>query len=175
MSPTSKELVSNRPLAGTELAAIIESDIHRMVSESGFLAGQSAYSRIAYDIRVTLHLDLPAMPTAVEVTQSRPAPAIDTDHAAMEPFPLSDSSPESILTSSGLSREITSPNLARVEHSLPVTVDVLGGDGHTREELVQYRPIDVGMQAEDFTEPEIVDKTAEVRREIGGFTPDNLL
>jgi hypothetical protein len=169
--PTSREIVSNKPLAGTELAAIIRSDIARMLDESGFLAGQSAYSRVAYDIRITLHLDLPAMPTATEVAQSRVAAsdviAQRPELGSLEPFPLAQPSAGAALSATGLRRDIDSPNLARVEHSLPVTVDVLGEDGHTREELVTYRPGDVGMDATEFRDPDLTDLTPEVRRELG--------
>jgi len=169
---TSKELVSNKPLAGPELARIIMDDVARMCSESGFLAGQTAYSRVAYDLRLTLHLDLPQMPTATEGVRSRTQAKDKVTESpqlgALEPtMPLVQPSPDAILSATQLSREIASPNLARVEHSLPIAVEVLGQDGHKREELVDYAPSDVGMQASQFAEPDLSDVTPEMRKELG--------
>ena len=169
---TSKELVSNKPLAGTELAEIIKADVARMCAESGFLAGQTAYSRIAYSLRLTLHLDLPSMPTATDRAESRPqasdAIAANPALGAIEPAPpLVQPSADAILSSTQLTREIASPNLARVEHSLPVTVEVKAQDGHYREELVNYAPGDVGMTADQFPQPDLTDVTEEQRRELG--------
>ena len=171
MSPTSRELVSNKPLAGVELAEVIRHDVDRLLRESGFLAGQTAYSQVAYELRLTLHLGLPAMPTATDAARSRSqasdAIAADPALAALEPFPLARPAPDAILSSTQITREIQSPNLTRVEHSLPITVEVLGQDGHKREELVDYSPVDVGMRREDFKEPDLSDVTPEMRRELG--------
>ena len=170
--PTSKELVSNKPLAGTELAAIIESDVRRMLDGSGFLRGQVAYGRIAYELRLTLHLDLPSMPLAVDATRSRtqPTAAVAANPAlgALEPsMPLAAPSSDSVLSSTELRRDIQSPNLARVEHTLPIEVEVMGQDGHVREQLVTYRPGDVGMQEEEFPQPDLTDVTDAMRKELG--------
>jgi hypothetical protein len=172
MSPTSKELISNRPLAGTELAAIIRADVDRMLSDNGLLAGQTAYSRVAYSLRLTLHLDLPSMPSSIDSASSRPQA---TDRIATNPAlaaieaapPLASPSPDAILDSTQLARDISSPNLARVGHGLPITVDVHDGDGHMQERLVEYTPGDVGMRAEEFPEPDLSDVTAEQRKELG--------
>jgi hypothetical protein len=169
--PTTKELVANKPLAGVELAEVIRHDVDRMLKESGFLAGQTAYSQVAYELRLTLHLGLPSMPTAADAARSRTQAsdviAANPALAALEPFPLAHPTPDAILAATQLTREIQSPNLTRVEHSLPITVEVLGQDGHKREELVDYSPVDVGMRREDFREPDLTDVTEQQRRELG--------
>jgi len=173
MSPTSRELVSNKPLAGTELAQIILADAARILGDHGLLAGQSAYSRIAYDLRLTLHLDLPSMPTSVDHVTSRPRAtdeiASNPSLAAIEAAPplASPRSPDAILHAVEVSRDIQSPNLARVEHSLPIEVSVTGQDGHATERLVTYHSSDVGMRPEEFVEPGLRDVTDEVRKELG--------
>jgi hypothetical protein len=170
--PTSKELVSNKPLQSTELAAIILSDVRRLVDGSCLLTGQIAYSRVAYELRLTLHLDLPAIPTSIDSVLSRAqatdaiaaAPAL----AAIEPGPrLADPSPAAVLQSTGLKRDIDSPNLARIAHSLPIEVSTMGQDGHVQEHLVDYTPSDVGMRADQFPEPDLSDVTEEMRKELG--------
>jgi hypothetical protein len=170
--PTSKELVSNKPLQGLELAEIIRADVNRMLEGSGFLAGQVAYSRIAYEVRLTLHLDLPSMPSAIDSTRSRTQAADLVRErpglAALEPsMPLAAPSADALLSSIEIQREITSPNLARVEHSLPIEVEVMGQDGHVREQLVTYHASDVGMRDDDFPQPDLTDVTPAQRRELG--------
>jgi hypothetical protein len=170
--PTQKELVSNKPLSGPELAEIIKSDVARMLEGSGFTAGQTAYSRVGYELRLTLHLGLFGMSTSEDAARSRTQAAdvvqANSALAALEPFPLADPDPvRTVLESTQMARDIESPNLARVEHSLPVTVDVKGQDGHTREELVTYTPSDVGMKAEEFPLPDLTDVTPVTKKELG--------
>jgi hypothetical protein len=188
MSPTSRELVSNKALQGTELSQIILADVARMLQDNGLLSGQTAYPRIAYELRLTLHLGLPAIPVSVDAVRSRPAaddavartPAL----AALEPGPTlapppptddatsvapdgPDAAP-TVFQSTQLVRDIDSPNLARIEHSLPIEVTTMGQDGHSTERLVQYHPSDIGMAASaEFPLPDLTDVTPEMRRELG--------
>jgi hypothetical protein len=190
MSPTSRELVSNKALQGTELSQIILADVARMLADNGLLSGQTAYPRIAYELRLTLHLGLPAIPVSVDAVRSRPAaddavartPAL----AALEPGPTlapppppptddatsvapdaCDAAP-TVFQSTQLVRDIDSPNLARIEHSLPIEVTTMGQDGHSTERLVQYHPSDIGMAASaEFPLPDLTDVTEEQRKELG--------
>lgn len=168
--PTTKELVSNKPLAGLELARIILADFTRMLAENGFLAGQTAYSRVAYDVRLTLHLGLPGMEFSEDHARSRSqatdAIAANPALAALEPEPPLPNAPGAILSATELTREIESPNLARIEHSLPIEVTVMAQDGHAREELIDYSPGDVGMRDDQFPQPEVRDVTAAVKKEM---------
>ncbi len=172
MSPTSRELVSNKALSGIELAEIIRADVDRMLQGNGFLRGQTAFSRVSYELRLTLHLDLPSMDLTTDSARSRTQPVGDVRDnpalAAIEPsMPLSTPSADAILESTELHRDIQSPNLARIEHSLPIEVEVTGQDGHVREQLIQYTPTDVGMKGEDFPVPDIADLTPRMRKELG--------
>jgi hypothetical protein len=169
--PTTRELVSNKALQGVELAEIIRSDVDRMLHDNGLLAGQTAYSRVAYDLRLTLHLGLPAMPTsedrATSRTQARDQVELRPDLAALEPFPLS-AAPDAILSATELSRDIDSPNVARVLHQLPIEVSVTGNDGRQTERLVEgYTPESAGLTAEQLREPDLSDVSDEMKRELG--------
>lgn len=156
--PVAKELVSNKSLSGIELSKIILADVARMLDGNGLLSGHMAFGRIAYDLTLTLHLDLPQLPESSDTVRSRPTP----EHPTLEPEPpLADPSPAAVVDASTLTRTIDSPNLARIEHQLPIEVTVMGQDGHQREELIEYAPTDVGLKREDFPEPEINDVTAQ--------------
>lgn len=171
--PTSKELVSNRPLQGAELTKIILSDVSRILSSSGLLSGHIAYGRVAYEVRVILHMDNPAYPRAEELIQSRPYPkdVTEGEHghpelASVESLPLKDVSPDAYLAADSLARDIQSPNAARVEHGLPITVIHRTPNSETREELVHYDKSALDGQANPNPDPVITDVTQQVKREL---------
>src|SRR5580692_1114129 len=151
--PTSRELVSNKALTGTELAHIIVTDVTRMTESNGLLNSQMAFPRVTYDLRLTLHLEVPSMPISTEHVQSR----------ELEPFPLADA-PGAVIHATELTREIASPNVARIEHSLPVDVAVIGQDGHQIEQQIQYPKSAVEG---GFAEPDLSDVSDAVRKELG--------
>lgn len=168
--PTSKELVTNKPLAGAEIAKIVQADVARVMQNSGLFSGQIAYGRISWDIRVILHMDNPAYPTATEIVQSKPYPKDITDHApelaAVESFPLRDTTADAYLAADNLHRDIQSPNAARVEHGLPVTVTRRGQNSETKEEQIVY-PTDALDDAPNSNGPAtITDVTDQVKREL---------
>lgn len=171
MSPTSKEIVSNKSLSGIELSKIILADTARMLEGNGLLSGHMAFGRISYDLTLVLHLDLPQMRESTDAVRSRPRsddevkanPAVAAIEA--EP-PLESPSDGAVVDGSEMHRDIDSPNLARIEHSLPIEVTVMGQDGHQREQLIEYQPSDVGMKPSDFVQPEIKDVTPIVRPRI---------
>jgi hypothetical protein len=168
--PTSKEVVSNKSLSGLELASIILADASRMLEGNGLLSGHMAFGRVSYDLTLTLHLDLPQMPESSDSVRSRQR-ADDEVRAkpelgAIEPMPLENATGGAVIDGSLVTRIIDSPNLARIEHGLPIEVTVMGQDGHQREQLIEYQPADVGMKPSDFKEPEIVDVTPQVREKL---------
>ncbi len=142
MSPTQREIVAQRPLKSTELAQIILDDVKDILSTNGMTTGQIAYGRVAYEIRVTLHIDNPAYPTDTTIVRSKGRSGQQKEETpelvAIEPGPLKDTTDEAFLSSTERHRDIQSPNAARVEHSLPITVLRREQDGQTREELVTY-------------------------------------
>jgi hypothetical protein len=141
MSPTTSELVTNRPLSGTELGHIIRKDVDRMLSDDSMLGSLVAYGRISYEVRVTLHMDNCSYPTHVTSVHSRRAakdqPALSAIEAGM---PLAKASPTSVVSAHETHRDITSPNVSRIEHGLPVEILRRDGAGQTQSESVHYPP-----------------------------------
>lgn len=173
MSPTSKEIVHQRPLQGAELSKIIVADVARVLADSGMFTGHVAYGRCAYEVRVILHLDNPAYPTVTETARSTPYPrdVTEGEHGqpelgAVERLPLRDTSEDAYLAADELHRDIASPNAARVEHSLPITVTRRDQNSETREELVTYDKSTLDGQPNPNPAPVITDVTSEVKREL---------
>lgn len=170
---TSKEMVHQRPLQGAELAKIIVSDVEKTLSNSGLFTGHVAYGRCAYEVRVILHLDNPAYPTVTETARSMPYPrdVTEGEHgqpelASVERLPLRDTSDDAYLAADELHHEIVSPNAARVEHGLPITVTRRDQNSETRDELVTYDKSAIEGQPNPNPEPVITDVTSEVKREL---------
>src|ERR1700677_244414 len=73
MSPARQELVANRPLRGDELAKIILADVTEILARDCMMTSRVAYGRIAYEIKVVLHMDNPAFKESETVVKSKPA------------------------------------------------------------------------------------------------------
>jgi hypothetical protein len=141
MSPTSAELVSNKPLSGTELGNIIRKDVDRLLADDSMLGSLVAYGRVSYEVRVTLHMDNYSYPTHVTSVHSRRAAKDQPDLTAIESgLPLAKPSPTSIVSAHETHRDITSPNVSRIEHGLPVEILRRDGAGQTQSESVHYPP-----------------------------------
>lgn len=138
--PTSKEVVPNRPLAGHELKAILIRELDSMLSNDGMFSSHLAYRRVAYEISVKLHVDNPQYPshknTRISHNPARNAP--DESQAVFAP-PLKDPSPESQVAAVTRERVIDSPNVARLENDLPVTITAVNRQtGAVEEKQVRY-------------------------------------
>lgn len=161
---TNRELVPNRPLAGTELAKIILKDTQRMLAEDGLLSGHIAYGRVSYDITLRLHMDNPAFPesSAKAISQRRTTQElIDApQESAVEPPPLAQPSPEAVIIGHQTVRRIISPNQTRIEHGLPVTVQRKQQDGSIVDEQIQY---DRGLVSADVENVE--DRSAQAQQQ----------
>jgi hypothetical protein len=141
--PTSKELVANRPIAGSDLAKIMLRDLEILLNNDGLLSGHIAYGTVAYEIRYTMHMDNPMLPKSTQRLTSRKAPDNadpDAPETAITEFPLKEHSPKAAISSTERHRKIDSPNLARIETGLPVTVLGKDTEGHTQERQVKYPP-----------------------------------
>jgi hypothetical protein len=141
--PTSRELVANRPLTGSEWSKIILSDVADLLAGNGMLTDFAAYGRCSHEVRVTLHLDNPAFADPTETLRSKPRSdnevAARPELAAIEDSPpLKDPGPDAYVSSVERHRDIPSPNLARIEHGLPVQVLTTDCNGHTVEKAVVY-------------------------------------
>lgn len=179
MSPTSKELVANRPLRGDELSKIIQADVAEILSRDCMLTTRVAYGRVSYTVRVVLHMDNPSFPESTSVLQSQRRSdnevELAPELAAIEgPPPLKGATEESYVSAQERTREIDSPNVARIENGLPITVlrpgfDT-GGNATTVEEQVTY-PSEV---VEEVSKPPV---DADLTRMVKGAFADgsNLL
>lgn len=132
--PASHERVPNRPLSGPELVKIVEKDVHDLLSKDGMFSRNIAFSRVSYEVRVSLHLDNPVYPEHVaEVLSRTPSKqAVAKGDGSVEVSPLAGSTTdEEIVFSQERHREIASPNMARVEADLPL--------------MVEYKNLDTGQ------------------------------
>ena len=141
--PSGKELVANRPLLGSDLKTIIMADVEKILHGDSMLTPHCAYGRVAYEVTVTLHLDNPVMPTHRTFVTSKPRSDNDKERdpslAAIEgPPPLANPSEKAFVSSLARNRPIYSPNIARIEHGLPVTIVRKTQDGGSVEEGVVY-------------------------------------
>ena len=178
--PVAKELVANRPLRGDELAKIIEADVRDVLSRDCMLTSRVAYGRVSYELKVVLHMDNPAFSTSETVVRSRP-PADDVAESSPElkaiegPPPLANAGDDSYVAATERHRDITSPNVSRIEHGLPITVirpgfDT-GGNAISIEEGIIYPPSVV----EDVVKPPLDADLTRMVKEGFGMGGDNLL
>lgn len=126
--PASHERVANRPLSGTELKKIILKDVEAILDKDGMLSNNLAYGRIAYEVRVSMHLDNAAYPEHISTIYSRPRSKSEVEKepelAAIELGPLVEPLTEDeTVASTEVQRQIASPNMARVENGLPLQIE----------------------------------------------------
>lgn len=140
--PTKNETVPNRPLAGHELRNILINDFTKMLDSDGMFQPHMGYSRVAYEISYRLQLDNPLFPEHKGKRVSRdPARNIPPNDIVkkIEAPPLKGDTNN--VETVGLKRErvIDSPNKARLENGLPVTINKINRQtGATEEKQVQY-------------------------------------
>lgn len=149
--PASHETVPNRPLSGDEVRQIILKDVDNILTKDGMFAGHMGYGRISYRIRVEMQLDNPQFPEhKVEVTSRNPAknfkpedPRRSVAAPPMKSLVEGEPGAPSDIHSIGVQRErvIDSPNHARLEHGLPITID--------KKDLAtgEIKPIEVNYDA----------------------------
>jgi hypothetical protein len=182
--PARQELVANRPLRGDELAKIILADVTDILARDCMMTSRVAYGRIAYEIKVVLHMDNPAFKESETVIRAkapsdnmvearpelaaieggpplakpwsstcancdRPESEHDGDEKlcrvnAGELITRWEPSTNSYVSATQRDRTIDSPNVARIEHGLPITVirqgHDTGGNAMSVEEGVLYPP-----------------------------------
>lgn len=136
--PTQNEIVTNRALSGTELREIIRQKLDHLMNEEGLLTHYVAYGRIAFTLKLSLHLDNAWNRESEIEGSSAPAGVNVPELAALESPPLTDPSADAIISSTQLDYSIDSPNAERLRHGLPVPIDVKQRDGTTSQESVTY-------------------------------------
>lgn len=159
-----------KPLTGVELRQIIMKDVGAVLDGDGMLATHIAYGRIAYDVTVKLHSSRPIDPTWQNKTTSRKATVQESDNnpalAALDTFPLINPEEDAVTVGVTRSREITSPNVARIFAEIPISAVIRESDGEIREKDIMYTLEDVGhpdavddtYTDKDLTAEEVVSK-----------------
>src|SRR4051812_27137679 len=139
---TSKEIVINKGLNGEEVKQLLRRDFERLLANEGLLSHHVAYGRIAWDVRLRLHLQNPMSPESESsIASQRVGSNIitqDPSLAAIEKLPLSPAPPDSVVSGIELSHTVESPNLERVNSGIPVPVMVKQNDGTTSQQQVVY-------------------------------------
>jgi hypothetical protein len=147
---TSREVVTNTALSGSELRKIVEGDFARLLANECMLQDSMAFGRVSYEITLTLHLDNYLMPTSSSTVRSRPVAqnivagthkdsnGPRPDLGAVETFPLSNPSDDSLVGAETLERRINSPNEERLRNEFPVPVIVQERDGTKNVKTVRY-------------------------------------
>lgn len=136
--PTVNELIVNRALSGTELREIIRQKLELLMENEGLLTHYVAYGRIAFTLTLRLHLDNAFNRESEIEGSSAPAGVNVPDLAALEAPPLTDPSPDAIVSATDLDYSIDSPNAERLRAGLPVPIDVRQHDGTVSQESVTY-------------------------------------
>ena len=138
MTPTSREVVTNRALSGTELREIIRQKLDVLMENEGLLTSHVAYGRIAFTLGLRLNLDNMMMRESY-IEGSSATPAVNDPSAPpLEAPPLVNASPEEIIAGGEIEYSIDSPNAERLRHGLPVSIMVKQPDGTTTQEQVTY-------------------------------------
>ncbi len=157
--PLSSEIVSNRSLSGRELLELVVADLRAMLERDGLFSPYVAFGRIAYDVEVRLHMDNLTYPE-------------HKSRAASRPPVLPDPSPDAIQVAKVRSREIRSPNVARIEAGLPICVQTRVGDQlvtkelhYGAEDLPVRGPVPVDTDLSPGTAREVEARLVDLRRE----------
>ena len=148
--PTASEKVPNRALSTTELQDLLRTDFQRLLDNFSLLQSCSAYSRIAWDIRLTLHTEQGTAESNLasrQVAENIISGAKLDEHRRQQPprpelrvvgdmpVPTPPGTPATTLH-----RDIDSPNAERLRNGMPVPVERRQSDQTTVTEMIQYPP-----------------------------------
>lgn len=165
--PTSREVITNKPLAGEELKFILREDFEKLLIAEGILTSHIAFGRVSYQLELRLHTGNIHLPTSITTQRSILDP---TRHPALEPPPLTPQPPrhDQFLSAHTLGRAITSPNLERIRHGLPVEIQHRTQEGSIEREKVVYpRDPDKMPGAEGPGDMQIIETSAAARADWG--------
>ncbi len=198
--PTAKEVVLNRVLSMSELSEILRRDFDAMLAHDGLLSSSvMGVGRVAYEIRLTMHLANPANPTHqasmkskratnLEVVENPPLAALEAkmplpvlclecgfpreahDAAGAYVDPRNPgmyhqwTPDEAVVHAVERARDIESPNLARIQHQMPIRVETRGIDGRVEQKEVIY-PKEIAEG--EGTPPTDTDVSEAAKKEMG--------
>jgi hypothetical protein len=135
---TARETVVNKPLTGREVKQILMADFERMLKEDGILSDHMAFGRIGWEIILRKHLDNVYHPEDIIRTRTIP----NKDEPALDTPPLQNPSPDAVIDSATLTRNVDSPNAERIRNGLPLDAEVRQLDGTRTIEQVIYPAIE---------------------------------
>ena len=139
--PASHERVPNKALSGAELKEIIKKEVAKILDRDGMYSNNLAYGRVSFEVRVSLHLDNPRYPLHISEVLSRPASKqeveTEPDLAALISPPLEDESDDAVIVSTEEQVAIASPNVARIENDMPLTITTKDMDTGFPKEVQQ--------------------------------------
>lgn len=171
--PLSNETVPNKPLSGEELKKIILQDITSILDRDGMLQHHLAYGRVAYEVRVTLQLANPYLPEHKVSRKSQDPPKNlppgDPKKDINAPPLTRKYAKGSVVVGSERERTIDSPNHARIENGLPVTIQRRGEGGRIVEQEVKYDSEDLPDKDAGVTDKDV---SGEMADEWGGTAYD---
>lgn len=153
----SSEIVSNRPLSGRELLELVVADLRAVLEKDGLFSPYIAFGRIGYEVEVRLHMDNVNYPEHRARAASRPAR-------------LADPAPDALEVAKVRSREVRSPNIARIEAGLPIKIQTRVGDALVTKEL-HYEAEDLPVRGPEPVDTDLAPGKAEVNvpREVTGL------
>jgi len=159
----SQEVIANKALSGTELRELVSKDLATMLEMDGMLAGHIAYGTVSYEITVKFHTSRPVEPTWQNRITSRGATLQETELnpglglEALAAFPLKDADDDAVAFGMQRTREISSPNLTRIQEGLPILITTRESDGQFQEKSVLYETADLpdGVVVEGVTDKEL--------------------
>lgn len=137
MSPTSRETIINKPLSGEEVKAILRADLEKLLAAECILSSHIAFGRVSYQLELRLHTGNIHLPTSLTTQRS----ILDPQRSpALEPPPLTPQPPahDQNVTAHVASRNITSPNIERIRHGLPVEVRHATQEGGIERNKIIY-------------------------------------
>lgn len=141
--------IPGRSLNGTELKTILLNDVSRILDQDGMMANHIAYSQVAYEVVIKLHLNNASYPEHTSRTVSRGATdqeiakSPESGLESVEAFPMKDLTDETVRVGRKRDRKITSTNLARIENDIPIEIQVRQSDGsvETKKEIYKLEEI----------------------------------
>lgn len=155
--PTGNEIVQQRGLNGEELKAIMIRDFTEMLNKDAMFAKRIEYARAAYRIKFQVFTGIPSFPEHANQLSSAPPPKgfkVDKSggrEALATPETIKREGEAPLVVGQQRDRVIDSPNLARIENDLPITVQRRDPEKGTFVDV----PVNYSVDAEKGRNPDL--------------------
>lgn len=179
--PASNERIMNKALSGREVAAIIRKRVEEILAKDGMYSSNIAYSRVAFNIRVSLQANIAGLPEHITEIHSIAGSKTEVkNNPSMEalgvmPLELPADPEDEAISSTEIKEQIQSPNVARIEHGMPIPTGKMDPETGT-ERSITYTgdmpdPVAVGNKLEvtDTSEDQTFKiRAAQAKKKAGG-------